>query len=86
MAKGTRVTQAQLKSALRGEFEALMKEVTAAVNDAPAGVVIAGSEFRVRNLLAKFREKVYEKAIQLRSEAAEAAFLPSGECGPKTGP
>jgi hypothetical protein len=29
--------------------------------------------------MARFRQKVYEKAIQLRTQAAQAAFSPSEE-------
>ena len=59
------------------EYRSLVKKVMGAVNDAPDGAVISGSEEAVRDAMARFREKVYERAIQLRSEAAEAAFSPS---------
>ncbi len=62
----------------RGEFERLMREVAAAVNAAPAGRVINGSEEQVRDLLGDFRRGVYEMALQMRVDAAEAAFSPSG--------
>ncbi len=75
-----------MKAALREDFERLVEEVAGAVNEAPDGAVIAGSEFQVRDLLATFRETVYQKAIQLRSEAAEAAFPPSEASGGKPGP
>jgi len=49
--------------------------------------VISGSEELVRNTMTRFRQKVYEKAIQLRTpvearplrdwQAAQAAFPPS---------
>jgi len=86
MGKAAQVTRGRLKAALREDFERLVDQVAGAVNDAPDGAVIAGSEFQVRDLLAKFRETVYEKAIQLRSEAAEAAFPPCGASRRKTGP
>ena len=75
-----------MKAALREDFERLVDQVAGAVNDAPDGAVIAGSVFQVRVLLAKFRETVYQKAIQLRSEAAEAAFSPSEASRRKAGP
>lgn len=62
---------------LRGRFEQLCQEVAAAVNAAPAGQVINGSEEKVRDLLADFRQATYQAAIQLRSNAAQAAFPPS---------
>ena len=86
MGKQPYVSPERLKRALRDDFEALAEQVMGAVNNAPDGAVIVGSEFQVRDLLARFREKVYQKAIQLRSEAAEAAFSPSGRRRRKPAP
>jgi Rod binding domain-containing protein len=66
-----------LLTQLRGRFEQLCQEVTAAVNAAPAGQVINASEEKVRDLLADFRQATYQAALQLRSNAAQAAFPPS---------
>ena len=62
----------------RGHFEQLMRDVAAAVNAAPEGRVINGSEEQVRDLLGEFRRGVYETALQMRVDAAEAAFSPGG--------
>jgi hypothetical protein len=62
---------------LRGRFEQLCQDVTAAVNAAPGGAVINASEEKVRDLLADFRVATYQTAIQLRTDAAQAAFPPS---------
>ena len=62
---------------LRGRFEQLCQGVTAAVNGAPAGAVINASEEKVRDLFAEFRQATYQAAIQLRLDAAQAAFPPS---------
>ena len=62
----------------RGRFEQLMREVAAAVKAAPAGRVIRDSEEQVRDLLGEFRRGVYETALQMRVDAAEAAFSPAG--------
>jgi hypothetical protein len=62
---------------LRGKFEQLCQEVAAAVNAAPAGQVINASEEQVRDLLADFRTDTYQAALQLRLDAAQAAFPPS---------
>jgi hypothetical protein len=62
---------------LRGRFEQLCQDVTAAVNAAPAGAVINQSEEKVRDLLADFRQATFQAAIQLRTDAAQAAFPPS---------
>jgi Rod binding domain-containing protein len=62
---------------LRGRFEHLCQEVAAAVNQAPAGQVIKASEEKVRDLLADCRLATYQAALQLRTDAAQAAFPPS---------
>jgi hypothetical protein len=63
---------------MRGHYEKLCSEVAAAVNAAPAGQVINASEEKVRDLLADFRLATYQAAVQLRLDAAQAAFPPSG--------
>ena len=72
------MTAEALLDQLRGRFERLCQDVAAAVNAAPAGAVINASEEQVRDLLADFRQATFEAAIQLRTEAAQAAFPPSG--------
>lgn len=73
--------------AMREEVEALLTKVAAAVNDAPPGRVISGSEEPVRDAFAKFREAAYAQALQMRTDAAEAAFPPSaGRDGPAPAP
>jgi hypothetical protein len=62
---------------LRGRFEQLCQDVAAAVNGAPAGQVINASEEKVRDLLATFRQATFQAAVQLRLDAAQAAFSPS---------
>src|SRR3954469_5655878 len=61
----------------RGHYEKLCSEVAPAVNAAPAGQVINASEEKVRDLLADFRLATYQAAVQLRTDAAQAAFPPS---------
>ncbi|MBY0231806.1 MAG: hypothetical protein K2W96_21170 [Gemmataceae bacterium] len=63
---------------LRGRFEQMCRDVAAAVNLAPAGQVINASEEKGRDLLADFRQATFQAAIQLRTDAAQAAFPPSG--------
>jgi hypothetical protein len=75
---------------LRGHFEKLCSDVAAAVNQAPAGQVINASEEKVRDLLADFRLATYQAALQLRLDAAQAAFPPSapsehGQAPPEQG-
>jgi len=78
MAKHKCISAAHLKKALGPEFERLVQDVAGAVNQAPDGAVIAGSEYQVRDLLARFRQTVYEKAVQMRADAAASAFSPGG--------
>jgi len=57
--------------------EQTLQEVMQAVNDAPDGQWIEGSEDQVADVMAKLRQKAYETALQMRVDAAEAAFPPS---------
>ena len=63
---------------MREDFEATMLKVADAVNDAPQGHLIDGSEEQVRDLLGEFRRRAFEMAAQMRVEATEAspAFSP----------
>ena len=77
MEKSPRVSPQQFAESMKGEFEEFAKQVMEAVNDAPDGQWIAGSEEQVRDLCAEMRRKVFERALQKRADAAEAAFPPS---------
>ena len=66
-----------LRVQLRDRFEQLCRDVAAAVNQAPAGQIINASEEKVRDLLADFRRATDQAALQLRTDAAQAAFPPS---------
>jgi hypothetical protein len=74
-----RVSKEKYIQSIRSELEELLGEVMEAVNDAPAGRVIVGSEEEVRQLMHEFRRRAYEKAVQLRADSAESAFPPSAE-------
>jgi hypothetical protein len=69
----------QFAEAMKQEVEQYLKDVMEAVNKAPDGEWIAGSEERVRDLSAEMRRRVFEKAMQKRLDAAEAASPPSGQ-------
>ena len=71
------LSAADLLEQLRGKFEKLCQQVADAVNQAPAGKVIDGSEEVVRDLFADLRQATYQAAVQLRLDAAQAAFPPS---------
>jgi hypothetical protein len=62
---------------MRAEFERALREVADAVDGAPQGRVIRDSEEKARDALDRFRKMAYEKAIQMKVNAAEAAFPPS---------
>lgn len=66
---------------MRGELEQMLRAVAQAVNAAPDGQWIEGSEYQVRDLMAKWRERVFQQALQMRVDAAEAAFSPSAQRG-----
>ena len=62
---------------MRVEFERALRDVADAVDGAPQGRVIRDSEEKARDALDRFRQVAYEKAIQMKVNAAEAAFPPS---------
>lgn len=62
---------------MRAEMEAMLGRVADAVNEAPPGCIISGSEEQVRDLFTDLRQQAFEKALQMRVDAAEAAFSPS---------
>ena len=62
---------------MRQKMEAMLAQVADAINSAPDGFVIAGSEEKVRDLFAKLRQQAFETGLQMRVDAAEAAFSPS---------
>jgi hypothetical protein len=81
MVTSPRVSPQQFADSMKQEFEEFAKQVMDAVNDAPDGQWIAGSEEQVRDLCAAMRQSVFERAMQKRVNAAEAAFPPSASPG-----
>lgn len=61
---------------MREKMEKTLREVAEAVNAAPDGSWVNGSEMEVRDLFARMRQEAYEKALQMRIDAAQAAFSP----------
>jgi hypothetical protein len=74
-----RMDREAFKKQMRVEMEELLDEVARAVDDAPAGRIIRDSEEKVRDAFADFRQKTFERALQVKVDAAEAAFPPSGQ-------
>jgi hypothetical protein len=62
---------------IRAKFEETLGQVADAINEAPPGQIIAGSEEQVRDLFADLRQHAFETGLQMRVDAAEAAFPPS---------
>jgi hypothetical protein len=62
------------------EFRRVMEQVADAVNAAPTGNVISGSEMQVRDLMAEFRRKAFETAVQMRIDSTESSFSPCEGC------
>jgi len=73
------ITVAQLQEALGGDLGELLQQVVDAVNKASPGRIIADSEEPVRDASAKFRQALYERALELRQRQSEAAFSPSAD-------
>jgi hypothetical protein len=68
-------------NAMQREMQEYLQSVMNAVNKASDGQWLADSEEPVRELSADFRRQAYEKAVQMRVDAAEAAFPPSTQPG-----
>ena len=84
--KASKLDVTELEVLVREDIENCLQEVTAAVNKARDGAVIDESEGPVRDALARLRQAMYQKAIQMRVDAAEAAFSPSAPGGQRRGP
>jgi hypothetical protein len=87
---GVAVSPESFVAAMRQETEKMLREVMEAVNKAPDGAWINGSEMQVRDLLGEYRRRVFEKALQMKVDAAEGAFSPDrprdGRASEKQGP
>jgi phosphate uptake regulator len=71
-----RVSPESCVAEMRQETEEMLRQVMEAVNRAPDGAWINASEEKVRDVLAEYRRRVYEKALQMRTDVAEGAFSP----------
>ena len=85
MDKAPKVFPPKFAESMRQAAEEMLQDVMQAVNDAPDGDWISGSEEQVRNRFAVFREQAYQAALQARIDAAEAAFSPSGDGSGRSG-
>jgi hypothetical protein len=78
-----RISRDEYIKHMRQEMEEMLGQVADAINEAPPGFIISGSEEKVRDLFGDLRQRAYEKGVQMRLNAAEAAFPPSE--GPRHG-
>lgn len=76
--RSVQVSPQAFVEAMRAEADQMLTGVMAAVNAARDGAWINGSEREVRDLLGDFRTRVFERALQMKVEAAEGAFSPGG--------
>jgi hypothetical protein len=79
-----KLSRDEVVAQMRKKLEEALGKVADAVNEAPPGRVIAGSEEQVRDVFAGLRKHAFETALQMRLDAAEAASPPSE--GPDHGP
>jgi hypothetical protein len=73
-----RITKEQLRKVLGRDFERLLEAAVEAVNQAQPGHIIDDSEEPVRDAAGQFRQKLFEKALELRSQ--REAFSPGAQC------
>ena len=71
------IDDGKLKELLKKDFEDCIAEVVEAIDTAKAGSIIDESEEPVRIATGKLRQKIFEKALQMKMDAAQAAFSPS---------
>jgi hypothetical protein len=70
-----------LRIELTKDFEGLLDQVSQSVLQAKAGRVIVDSEELVRDAVAEFRQRMYQKALELRVQTEKSAFSPSSDRG-----
>ena len=77
MSQSPHVSPEEFAESVREDVDGFLEQIMEAVNEAPDGEWISGSEEQVRDLTAAMRQYVFERAVQKRVDAAEAAFPPS---------
>lgn len=75
-----RITAEQLQAELQAEVKVLTEKIADAINKAKAGRIIADSEEPVRDACAVFRQRAYQKAVDLLGKRmAQEDFSPSAD-------
>jgi hypothetical protein len=77
----SKMDKVEFEARMQAECRRIMGQIAEAVNEAPTGNVISGSEMRVRDLMAELRQKAFEMAVQMRIDSHESTFSPSQGCG-----
>ena len=77
MDRQPQLSREQFVAQMREKMETMLGRVADAINQAPPGQIISGSEEQVRDLFAGLRQQAFEAGLQMRVDAAEAAFPPS---------
>jgi len=73
-----RITAEKLQAELQADLKVLAEQIAEAINAAKAGRIIADSEEPVRDASAVFRQRAYQKAIDLLAKrTAQEDFPPS---------
>jgi hypothetical protein len=70
----------QFITAMQADVRRILGQVADAVNNAPTGNVINGSEVAVRDAMAELRRVAFERAVQMRIDSTESSFSPSAGC------
>ncbi len=86
MSQSPKITAEQLGKLLLEKSPELAEKIVAAINGAPDGNWIGGSEERVRDVGQEFVRAAFEAALQEKAMAAEAAFPPSTGLSGKEAP
>jgi hypothetical protein len=73
-----RITAEELQAELEPDVKALAEEIARAINAAQAGRIIADTEEPVRDAHALFRQRAYQRALDLlQKKALQEGFSPS---------
>ena len=73
-----KVTPEEIKAMLAGDIDALAEKMAAAMNAAQPGNIIDDSQEPVRDASAEFRQRLYQKAVDLlQDKQLQEDFSPS---------
>ena len=76
MSADPKLSREEFIAQMRAEMEAMLAKVADAVNDAPPGRIIAGSEEPVRDLFAEFRECAFRESPADETRRGGSRFSP----------